>query len=212
MTDARVLPIHLRNVIEEDGVERPLQPLVHCPRRAATTDAKTCLGCARMRTVEWDPATGGEVRCMVDDATAPIRARADFAEIAARTQLHEVATRVTVCLRAGMQLSAVRDLFVARGLRCAAVIDEEARLEGVISRSDLVAAQPPEATVRDVMPARVRALPESAPVAYAIALMASEGVSEVPVVTERGELVGMWTALEALAWVSERLGYVKAPR
>ncbi len=213
MTEPRALPIHLREVIDDDGVERPLEPLVHCPRRGGATDAKTCFGCARMRAVEWDPTSGGEVRCTLDDdaSRAAIRVRADFAEIAARTQLHEVATRVTVCVRAGARLTAVRDLFVERRLRCAAVVDADARLVGVVSRFDLVDVRA-DAIVRDVMPERVRALPETAPVAYAIALMASENISEVPVVTDRGELLGVWTALEALAWVSEQLGYVKAQR
>jgi CBS-domain-containing membrane protein len=65
-----------------------------------------------------------------------------------------------------------------------------------------------DARVRDVMPAQVHALPENAPTSYAIALMAFENVSAVPVVTESGELVGLLHALDALRWTAAKLGYV----
>jgi CBS domain-containing protein len=211
----KTLPIRLRSVIDEDGDAGRLEPLVHCPRRGASVDARRCIGCARMRTMQWDPSEGGEVVCAPPDDDAatrpPTSGRMDLQETTARTALHEVAGLVTTCVAPGASIARVRDLFVEKGLRCAAVVDSDVKLLGVISRSDLLDAAP-DAKVRDIMAARVHALPEHAPIGYAVALMAFEDISEVPVVTDSGELVGLWTALDALRWVAEHIGYVKPAR
>lgn len=54
----------------------------------------------------------------------------------------------------------------------------------------------------------VHGLPEKAPVAYAISLMATEAVHEVPIVDRDGRVVGMFTATDALRWVAQAMGYV----
>jgi Mg/Co/Ni transporter MgtE len=132
----------------------------------------------------------------------------DFAEAAARCQLHGLAEAVSVCAKPHTLLSEARALFAVHGLRALPVVDEELRLVGIVSRSELVHVLPASTRVSEVMRARVHALPEQAPIGYAIALMALEGISEVPVVTEEGELVGVLHALDALRWTAERLGYV----
>jgi CBS domain-containing protein len=163
-----------------------------------------------MRSVEWDLEHGGEIICESSDsserATSGDR-RMDFAEAAARRQLHEVVEPITVCVRAETMASDARRLFLERSLRALPVVDEDLRLIGVVSRSDLLAA-PANALARDIMPSRIHALPEHAPIGYAIALMGFEKISEVPVVTDDGEIVGLWHALDALRWTAERMGYV----
>jgi hypothetical protein len=37
--------------------------------------------------------------------------------------------------------------------------------------------------------------------------MAEEDISELPVVTEDGQLVGMWHALDAVRWTAAQMGY-----
>jgi CBS domain-containing protein len=210
MSEPRSIPIRLRTVVDEEGDHDSLEPLVHCPRRSKSIDGRTCVGCARMRSMQWDPKKGGEVVCAPNDGLPmrPPAPRADVTEAAARTPLHDVAELVTVCVRPGATIESVRKLFVERGLRAAPVVDGDVRLVGVISRSDLLKAKP-DAIVRDVVGERVHALPEHAPLGYAVALMAFENISEVPVVTDTGELVGMWTALQAMQWMAEKMGYVK---
>jgi CBS-domain-containing membrane protein len=54
----------------------------------------------------------------------------------------------------------------------------------------------------------VHGLPEEAPLAYAISLMAFEGLHEVPAIASDGRVVGMLTAIDALRWMANGLGYV----
>lgn len=203
------LPLRLRNVATKDG--EVFAPSVHCPRRNESIDAVRCTGCARMSSIEWTPGEGGDIGCLLEPAEVPapprLDRRTDIAEAAARCQLHELVQPVTVCVRPDRPMKEVRELFILRNLRAVPVVDEELRLVGIVSRSDVMVA-PPDALVSDAMPARTHALPEHAPVGFAIALMALEGVSEVPVVTEDGEIVGLFDAIAALRWTAERMGYV----
>lgn len=201
------LPLRLCTVVTTEG--EAIHPFVRCPRRARTIDALSCTGCARMRSLEWNPSAGGEVVCSVDDGKAPksIDRRADFGEAAARVLLHEVITPVTTCVRPDLPISQLKRVIAEKGVRCVAVVDDEGKLQGLISRTDLTTAAD-FGSVADIMPSRVHSLPEDAPIAYAIALMAYEDVSEVPVVTADGTLIGVYHVLDALRWVAGRMGYV----
>lgn len=85
------LPLRLRMLVHEHGSDGVF-PSVRCPRTNRSIDALTCMGCARMRSVEWDRESGGVIECRID-ATAPcsdgdVDRRADLAEAAARRPLH----------------------------------------------------------------------------------------------------------------------------
>jgi CBS domain-containing protein len=204
------LPLSLRTLVQERGPD-DVRPAVRCPRQDASIDARQCTGCGRMKGIEWDPATGGTITCQVDEPATPSSAvpdkKADFAEAAARKKLHEVVSPITVCVASNASVRKVRALLLARELDAVAVVDQELRVVGIVTRGDLLTAAldgPVEAVTR----AELHALPEHAPIAYAIALMAFEKVSHVPVITDDGELVGMWDATSALRWTAERMGYV----
>lgn len=205
------LPLRLRTLVQERGPD-DVRPSVRCPRQGRSIDALRCTGCARMRAIEWDPQVGGAIECQVEQEPAPSGAapdrRADFAEAAARKALHEVVSPVTVCVASTASVRKVRSLLLARDLRAVPVVDAELRVVGIVSRSDLLVAAL-DAPVEQVTPTKLHALPEHAPIAYAIALMAFENVHEVPVITDDGELVGMWDATSALRWTAERMGYVE---
>ncbi len=94
-----------------------------------------------------------------------------------------------------------------RGLRAVPVVDADGKLAGMVSRSDLAVAAT-FGVVGDMMNANVHALPEDAPVAHAIALMATENVREIPVVTANDTVVGVYDALDALRWVASRMGWI----
>lgn len=206
------LPLRLRTLVHERGPDE-VKPCVRCPRQDQSIDALQCTGCSRMRAIEWDPTTGGTITCLVDESRTPATLafekdkKADFAEAAARKQLHEVASPVTVCVASTTPVPKVRALLLARGLDAVPVVDQEMRVVGVVTRSDLLTAAQ-SGPVERITPAALHALPEHAPIAYAIALMAFEKVNHVPVITDDGELVGMWDATSALRWTAERMGYV----
>jgi CBS domain-containing protein len=164
-----------------------------------------------MRAIEWDPTSGGTTTCQVDESSVvskpPPDERADFAEAAARKQLHEVVAPVTLCVASTVPVRKVRALLLAHALEAVPVVDQELRVVVVVTRGDLLTAAP-EGPVEELTSAKLHALPEHSPISYAIALMAFEQVNHVPVINDDGELVGMWDATSALRWTAERMGYV----
>ncbi|MCA9597046.1 MAG: CBS domain-containing protein [Myxococcales bacterium] len=70
-------------------------------------------------------------------------------------------------------------------------------------------AEVAQARVRDIMMPLAYALPESAPLSLAAALMAQEGVHRVPVVSGNdGSVVGIVSALDVLRWLARSEGYL----
>ena len=116
------------------------------------------------------------------------------------------------------------------------VVDDGGHLVGIVSESDLFlkekgipysAVKLPERfqqwvdagrlaqiyegarthTAADVMTRCVHALPEDAPLSYAVSLLAHEDVAQVPVVTSEGTVTGICHALDLLRWFADGLGY-----
>src|SRR5262245_54585116 len=122
------LALHLRNVVSKDG--ESVATLVHCPRQAKSIDALRCTGCARVRSLEWTPEDGGEIVCTGGEpAPRPTERerKMDFAEVAARSQLHEVVSKVTTCVSQDLSLPELRRLFEERDLRAVPVVDDDRR-------------------------------------------------------------------------------------
>ena len=138
--------------------------------------------------------------------------RVDVAEAAVRVRLGDVIGIDTTCVRSDVKIEAVTELLVDSGLRAVPVVDEGRRLVGIVSKSDLLrprgTGKARTKVVSDIMTPVVHGLPEDAPVAYAISLMAFEGLHEVPVVDARSHVIGMVTSTDALRWVAQSLGYV----
>lgn len=200
---AKVLPLRLCTTFTPN--RESTDPYVHCPRRNETIDARECAGCMRMRSLEWTPTGGGTVTCLFSrEPTAD--PRADFAETAARTKIEELIAPLTLCVTPDVDLARVKELFAEPHTRAAAVVDEDGKLQGLVSRSDVMHAAPGDA-LADVMTKRVHALPSDAPVSYAVSLMAIEDISEVPIVTSDGKVIGICFALDIMRWVAARLGY-----
>ena len=166
-----------------------------------------------MKSIDVDPdGKHGSVACHVgDDATMP-RVRVDVAEAAVRVRLGDVLGIETTCVRADLKVTAATELLLGQKLRAVPVVDENRRLIGIVSKTDLLSKKKSTrrkpAIVSDIMTPLVHGLPEDAPVAYAISLMAFEGLHEVPIVDGRGHVIGMITATDALRWVAGALGYV----
>lgn len=202
-----VNPIRLAVCVGPEG--ESARPFVRCPRRAESVDVLDCIRCNRLRSLAWEPS-GGSLACLTEDEPEeppPVDRRADCAEAAARAPLHAMMPPATTCVTADVPIDQVKRLLAERGLRAVPVVDGEGKLEGLVSRTDLAAAAT-FGVVGDMMTSKVTSLPEDAPVAYAIALMACQGVSEIPVVTSEGKVVGIYHALDALRWIAGRMGWV----
>jgi len=165
-----------------------------------------------MTAIDVDPdGKHGTVECHVEEPLLP-NGRVDVAEAAVRVRLGDVLGIDTTCVRSDVKIEVVTSLLVENGLRAVPVVDEARRLVGIVSKSDLLrprgAGKARTKLVGDIMTPVVHGLPEDAPVAYAISLMAFEGLHEVPVVDAQSHVIGMVTSTDALRWVAQSLGYV----
>jgi CBS domain-containing protein len=211
------LPVRSCRIVAEDG-STAVDHVVQCPRRGESIPLLTCLACAERSAISVAPrAANGMVECLAPGEPAPPR-RVDVAEAAIRVRLGDVVGAEVVCVRSDVDLDGIASLFVERKVRAVPVVDDDRCLVGVASKTDLLRdllappadleGPPPRRTVADIMSPVVHGLPEDAPVAYAISLMATESVHEVPVVDREGRVVGMLTATDALRWVAQAMGYV----
>jgi CBS domain-containing protein len=188
---------------------------VQCPREEASAAFERCCGCPHMKTVEVDPdGRSGSIECLAEGEPPRRRPRVDVAEAAIRVRLGDVLAIESTCIRKDVRVRAAAELLTTQGLGSAPVVDEGRRLVGVVSKADLfksTSSRRGPLTVADVMTKGAPALPDDAPVAHAISAMAFARVPEVPVVDGNGQVLGMVTAIEALLWVAQALGYVADP-
>ena len=219
------LPVRRCRVLADDG-SIAVEHVVQCPRRAESIPLLTCLACAERSAISVAPrGEHGTVECLAPGEAA-VAKRVDVAEAAIRVRLGDVVGTDITCVRSSLAVATLATLFAQQELRAAPVVDESHCLVGIVSRTDLLrerehererergvgaaeaAEGAPLRTVADLMCPVVHGLPEDAPVAYAISLMATESVHEVPVVDREGRVVGMFTATDALRWVAQAMGYI----
>lgn len=184
-----------------------VRPFVRCPRKRMTIDARTCAGCMRMRSIEWNPNEGGEVRCEVGEEQHSTDPRADFAERAARTEVFEIIGSVTSCVSPDLPLERLRDLFRPGELGAVVVVDEGSRLLGLVTRAQLDAA-PTVGVVREIMAQTDRLLSEHTPVSAALSAFAFGDLTPIPVVQQDGTVMGLCEVAHVLRWVAGKLGFV----
>ncbi|MDB4993826.1 MAG: hypothetical protein JWM74_1258 [Myxococcaceae bacterium] len=205
----QTLPIHRTTVL---GTERPHVLLtVHCPIDDRAVPARRCEGCARCVTFPRNPAaSGATIACSVDAALSP-KTRGDLTEQAGRTRVHAIMESV-VALTAGASLSQITTLFESHAISMVPVTSDDGAPIGVISRADLVRERweltRPDLEARDVMTPLAYTLPDVASLTHAIALMALEGVHAVPIVDVDGVVVGIVTAVGAMRWMAQHMGYL----
>ncbi len=204
---------------------------VFCPHVGRSRSVEDCAECPFARAVD-----DAVVTCVRSAGPQPQKfkvgddPRVDIGAAAARTLLHEALSRDVVCVRSDASIAMASALIVDRNLACVPVTDAENKLIGIVSKTDLLAdreeekvsadlppvprgfhVEPSEArTVAEIMTPCVHALPDDAPLAFAISLMAFEDLHEVPVVDREGHVMGVVTALDMTRWLAERMGYVLA--
>lgn len=100
------------------------------------------------------------------------------------------------------------------------VVDEDGRPLGIVTRTDLLAADEREGaadgdaggssttTVADVMTAMVFALPASASLEQVAALIAYEGIQQVVITDDCGKVVGLVSSLDIARWCAQSAGYL----
>ncbi len=207
------LPVRSARVLFATGDEQS-HPTVQCPRRGRATPFERCCGCPHMKKIDVaEDGAHGSVDCDVEAATAALpRGRVDVAEAAVRVRLGDILGTDTTCVTPDVALREARRRLTNGRQRALPVVDDSRRLVGMLSKTDLLRTTDQRRhrtkVVADAMTPLVHGLPEDAPVAYAISLMAFEGLHEVPVVDASGKVLGLVTSTDALRWVAGALGYV----
>jgi CBS domain-containing protein len=115
-------------------------------------------------------------------------------------------------LLASEPLVTARQLLIEHRIAAIVVVDDRRTVVGVVTRTDVLRglAKCSEATVGDAMSGFVFALPQTARVEHAAALMAHEQVGQVVVTGDDGELVGLVSALDIAGYLAVRAGFLAA--
>ena len=155
-----------------------------------------------------------------DDARpqAPRRSRAATIELT-DAETAAMATRAMACgvdeimrpnpptVTGDVPVAALHDLLLDRHAGCVPVVDRDGRPVGVVTMSDLLRT-PDGATAADVMSPNIFALPITAILAQAAALIAYENISEIVIADLHGRVAGMVGALDITRWCARAAGYL----
>jgi CBS-domain-containing membrane protein len=135
----------------------------------------------------------------------------------------DIMTRHAITVRAELSLEQLRALFLERDISRAPVIDERGHLLGMISKTDLVvdqhrrndnevdprgAGEPGghvhaiDNTVRDIMTPIAFTVHATTSVGDAARRMLQDHLHAVPVVGQAGQLLGVLSATDIVAWVA----------
>jgi len=121
-------------------------------------------------------------------------------------------------MRPDQDTRAALEILLEEHISGAPVVDASGRLLGVLSQTDLLlevaeraGPEPSSVRVGQVMTPLVLAVYETVGVPQAAALMASEGVHRLLVVSAAGDLVGILSSLDVMRWLGERAGYLDPP-
>jgi CBS-domain-containing membrane protein len=196
------LRIRTRCVVDPQGGHDVA--VVECPRQHASVDVDECLSCAAYHGLSFERERGRSyVVCRQGGGAAP-------ASSLASARVADVMSPEVVCVRANMTAADVIALFNARDLRSVPVVDAAGRPTGVISRSDLCGQHGASGSVDDHMSPVPFFVRSDAAVAVAAALMAHEGVHQIPVVADNGVVIGVLTSLDVMRWLARREGHLRS--
>lgn len=142
-----------------------------------------------------------------------------YPTIAGSVPLRHIMTHDVVCARPDLEIAAIVALMVQRHVGCIPVVDDQRRPIGMITKFDIVEqldvfmrsvgngsplpADLAARTADELMMPLAMTLDENATIANAAALMATEDLHHVAVVSERGRLVGVVSTKDITNWLVE---------
>lgn len=224
-TDVLVRSPVQRRVVFGAGSEPVVSEYVFCKRKNAAISLDECKGCSH---AEHLPDLAHGERSVVCRTEAHYVAReADLSERSTRTPLSDLKGRTFACVKRETPWDTLERLFLDEGMDAVPVIDDQGKPVGMITKNDLLrasrdgndevtASELPHATHVDTRPDLIagqimapiaQVLPEDAPLSLAIALLAMEDTSEVPIVSSSGKVTGLFTTRDALRWLAGEMGY-----
>jgi CBS domain-containing protein len=121
--------------------------------------------------------------------------------------LAALARHPTVIVAPDTPMAVVRRKFVEHRVAAILVADADDNLLGILTRTDALRSEP-DAQARDALSGIVFVLPMFASVERAAALMAYEGVGQIVLTGEDGELVGVVSAVDIVRHYAIEAGYL----
>jgi CBS domain-containing protein len=231
--DKQVLPVRTRRDLSEEGVGTELR--VFCPFRDQSVPLDDCVECHHCDEILVGPdGLPAGVSCQRQDASGSAASAAlawDPAGAARRSLLASVGRAMQpefVTVQPETPVEQLAKLLLDRNLDAAVVIDSAARIVGIVSKTDVFREwdrrvrepRPAEEdspwpaadalvqdTVAEIMMPLAFTVRETDPLTQVAALLAYEGVHQLPVVSKDNRLVGMIGALDVLRWLARAEGY-----
>lgn len=154
----------------------------------------------------------GPARCARRVAVTPERERRQGTTTAAEDGgIEEVMRAVVVCVAASEGIPVLHHLLLERRVGGVPVVGTDGRPVGIVSGGDLLRSLldggTPPTTAGEIM-SDVLALPITASIAQAAALMAYEGVDLIVITDLGGQVAGVVKALDIARWHAREAGYL----
>jgi len=170
-------------------------------------------------------------RARADSGSPPSASHVRPRASVARQRVASLLSSAALCVREDLGTRELAAMLLEHGISGAPVVDEEGRSLGVVSKTDLVEAGlglsmvaagasrlelelnsevdldgalelEPEPAVGDLMTRHAISVREDTSVLEAAAIMVEQAVHRLPVVTDRGEVLGILTALDVVRWLA----------
>jgi CBS domain-containing protein len=217
-----VLNVHRVSTELGEG-EADIRHTVRCPSSHRVVNLGTCEDCPHLERIQRDTSGPQAVSCTPQSepagATRDERFEPLLAPLLEHTRVDELMTRDVYCVGEEVRAEELAKLFAARKVSGMPVVDEDERLVGVVSRTDLLCCPNDAEDLPVLHPERTRAtaeelmnpspvvVHEGATIPQAAAVMASARVHRVLVVSSEGTVVGILTTLDVVRWVARKAGY-----
>lgn len=212
----RKSPIRARFTLTGEGTGK-VSRSVFCTWRQKSVPLASCIACPKLVAFPARPtAIGAFVKCGAPDEAPAVTS--DVGKAASRTHIGSIMNRNVACVAPSAEWESLERLLLDEGFDAVPVIDASNEPIGIVSKTDLLrrarsgeGSVEPGLTAGDVMTPLVHALPEDAPLAFALALLALQDVEQIPIVSNAGVVVGMVTARDAVGWLARSIGCIADP-
>lgn len=115
-----------------------------------------------------------------------------------RVTVEELMTTPVISLKASDTVERLREEMAAAEIRHMPIVDDQARLIGIVSQRDLNAAPSGSPTIADIMKRQVLTVKIGTPASAAAILLIEHKISALPVLGNNDQLVGVITATDFL--------------
>ncbi len=198
-------PLRMKRVHSPRGVEKDA-PTVKCPLSGQIVPASKCRECPQRQALSVGTSAPSSVSCAFEEPAAP-GASGEFQEQLRQVTAADVMSQDVSCVSRDLPLAALSEIFEDRDISCAPVVDDDGRLEGIVSKSDLVSElfdfdHDPPVEVAELMVLQPTTVSETTTLNEVVPLLLRN--RHLAVLAADGELVGVISAHDIVRWLGTR--------